>query len=140
MKLRWLDPLREHMRRVNERLAVLCRDFNICHTALNAHNESGFEGSIFHTDEERQCIAALTDDGWSDVYRNHHPDSQAYSWWDYRAGAFQRNHWLRIDFILATEAVAQRLEFVTIDRNFRKKKEELTASDHAPVIAQLRDA
>ncbi len=60
-----------------------------------------------------------------------------YSWWDYRGGSFHRNLGLRIDFILATEAVRKRLRDVVIDRDYRKKKDGLTASDHAPVYADL---
>ena len=61
-----------------------------------------------------------------------------FSWWDYRGGAFHRNQGLRIDFLLGSAAVLERLESIEIDRDYRKKKEGLTASDHAPVIADLR--
>ena len=72
-----------------------------------------------------------------DLYRAHFPDAQKFSWWDYRGGAFHRNQGLRIDFVLGTDAVLQRLQAVEIDRDFRKKKEGLTASDHAPVFVDL---
>ena len=57
--------------------------------------------------------------------------------WDYRAGAFHRNHGLRIDLLLGTSSVVARLRHVEVDRDYRKKKEGLIASDHAPVIAEL---
>ena len=60
-----------------------------------------------------------------------------FSWWDYRGGAFHRNLGLRIDFLLATAPVAARVREVEIDREYRKKKDGLTASDHAPVWADL---
>ena len=84
-------------------------------------------------------MAALLDTGLIDLYREREPDTQAFSWWDYRGGSFHRKHGLRIDFLLGTPAVVSRLRSVEIDRDFRKKKNGLTASDHAPVIAQLDD-
>ena len=73
-----------------------------------------------------------------DLFRYCNPDEQAFSWWDYRRGAFHRGWGLRIDLVLGTRAVAERTEAVEIDREFRKKQEGMTASDHAPVIATLR--
>ena len=68
-----------------------------------------------------------------------HPEEQAFSWWDYRGGAFHKKQGLRIDFLLATPGVRARCREVFIDRDYRKKKEGLTASDHAPVVADLED-
>ena len=75
--------------------------------------------------------------GLHDVFREQHPDTQAFSWWDYRGGAFHRKQGLRIDLLLATEPVAVRVASAMIDRDFRKKQEGLTASDHAPVWMDL---
>ena len=75
--------------------------------------------------------------GFVDVFREMHPDAEEFSWWDYRGGAFHRKQGLRIDFLLATPAAAARVRSVTIDRDYRKKKDGLTASDHAPVFADL---
>jgi exodeoxyribonuclease-3 len=60
-----------------------------------------------------------------------------FSWWDYRGGAFHRGQGLRIDLLLASPAAAARVKSVEIDREYRKKKDGLIASDHAPVIAEL---
>ena len=80
---------------------------------------------------------ALLDLSFADVFRAHHPEVQAFSWWDYRGGAFHRKQGLRIDVLLATPPALARVRSVEIDRDYRKKKEGLTASDHAPVIADL---
>ena len=80
---------------------------------------------------------ALLDRGLVDLFRERHPDTQAFSWWDYRAGAFHRNLGLRIDFLLGTRSVLDRVLSVEIDRDYRKKKQGLTPSDHAPVWADL---
>ncbi len=140
-KLDWFDALRDWAKGFVDSgtATILCGDFNIVPTALDTWDEESFVGSIFHTDEERARLAAVLDVGLRDLYREVEPDTQAFSWWDYRGGAFHRKHGLRIDFLLGTEAVVSRLRGVEIDRDFRKKKEGLTASDHAPVIATLDD-
>jgi exodeoxyribonuclease-3 len=71
------------------------------------------------------------------VFREKHPDRQAFSWWDYRGGAFHRNQGLRIDLLLASPDTTARLKSIEIDREYRKKKDGLIASDHAPVFADL---
>ena len=79
----------------------------------------------------------MTHSDFADVFRALHPDTQAFSWWDYRGGAFHRGHGLRIDFVLGTKSIVGRTRSVEIDRDYRKKKEGLTASDHAPVIMEI---
>ena len=79
----------------------------------------------------------MLDWGFTDLFRRHRPDTQAFSWWDYRGGAFHRNLGLRIDVLLGTAGVVSRLRRVDIDRDYRKKKDGLIASDHAPVLAEL---
>jgi exodeoxyribonuclease-3 len=72
------------------------------------------------------------------MYRHCLPTTQAFSWWDYRAGAFHKNQGLRIDCLLGTQKILDRLTRIEIDREYRKKKEDLLPSDHAPVMADLR--
>ena len=79
----------------------------------------------------------LLDWGLVDVFREKYPDLQAFSWWDYRGGAFHRKQGLRIDFLLATSCAMERVRGAEIDRDYRKKKEGLTPSDHAAVLADL---
>jgi exodeoxyribonuclease-3 len=138
-KLAWLDALLEHFRERHEpeRPTILCGDFNLCPAAIDSWNEEAFAGKIFHTDEERARFRELLAWGFDDVFRKENPDTQAFSWWDYRGGAFHRKQGLRIDFLLATGAAIQRIRSVEIDRDYRKKKEGLTPSDHAPVIMDL---
>ena len=138
-KLKWLESLAEHLeeRRDPSEPAVLCGDFNICPTPLDSWNEEEFSGEIFHTPEERARFQRLLEWGWLDAYRELFPGEQAFSWWDYRAGAFYKNHGLRIDFLLVTPVLKEGIRSAGIDREYRKKKEGLTASDHAPVLVEL---
>jgi len=138
-KLVWYDALAEHLAAQHDPGAplVLGGDFNVCPTGLDSWNEAALAGHIFHTDEERARFRRLLDWGLHDLFRERNPEQQAFSWWDYRDGAFHKGHGLRIDFLLATQPVLARVRSVTIDRDWRKKQEGLTASDHAPVVAEL---
>ena len=138
-KLAWLDGLAAHLKGTcdQSRPAVVCGDFNVCPGPLDSWNEAALVGSIFHTADERARFAALLDLGLADLYRELHPSVQAFSWWDYRGGAFHRKQGLRIDLLLATRAARERATASEIDREWRKKKDGLLPSDHAPVLAEL---
>jgi len=138
-KLAWFDALATHLGEHHRDgvPAVLCGDFNIVPEAIDSWDEAGHAGRIFHTAAERERIQRLFAAGWSDLYRRLHPDEKAFSWWDYRGGAFHRGMGLRIDFLLGRGAVVDRVRAALIDREFRKKQDGLTASDHAPVFADL---
>ncbi len=141
-KLAWLDALGDHLAQAHppEQPHVLCGDFNVCAAPNDSWNEEKLAGDIFHTDAERACMARLTDAGHHDLFRTLHPDLQQFSWWDYRGGAFHRGHGLRIDLLLATPPVRERVREAGTDRDYRKKQDGLTASDHAPVIVDLERA
>jgi exodeoxyribonuclease-3 len=139
MKLAWLDALAQHLEKAHgaEEPLVVGGDFNVCPTPLDSWNEEKLAGQIFHTDAERSRFQRLLEWGLTDAYRKLNPDSQAFSWWDYRGGAFHRKQGLRIDFLLATSSVMSRIRGVEIDREYRKKKDGLIPSDHAPVFLDL---
>jgi exodeoxyribonuclease-3 len=140
-KLAWLDGLCAHLEEHHDPSApmVVGGDFNICPGALDSWRGAGGDGNIFCTEEERKRFSRLLEWGLVDVWRAQNPDSSAFSWWDYRGGAFHKKQGLRIDFLLASPSVAARVGEVTLDRDWRKKHEGLTASDHAPVFADLSD-
>jgi exodeoxyribonuclease-3 len=138
-KLAWLDALADHLeqRGPSGRPLLVGGDFNVVPAPIDSWNEEGLAGGIFHTDEERARIRRLQEAGLVDVFRRLHPDEQAFSWWDYRGGAFHRRQGLRIDLLLASEGAAGRARAAGIERDWRKKHAGLTPSDHAPVIADL---
>jgi exodeoxyribonuclease-3 len=138
-KLAWLGALAERLEvgRAGQRPEILCGDFNVCPAALDSWDEQRFAGSIFHTTAERSRVQRIFAAGFRDVFRECHPHTQAFSWWDYRSGAFHKKQGLRIDLMLATAPVMARVRSVEIDRDYRKKKDGLTSSDHAPVIVDL---
>ena len=140
-KLVWLDALADHaeMHIGSRQAAILCGDFNICPAPLDSWRGEAANGQIFHTEEERQRFRRFCAPpcGLVDIYRERFPDTQAFSWWHYRAGAFPKGQGLRLDFLLATPGLYANLRSVEIDRDWRKKKDEMTPSDHAPVIAEF---
>ena len=137
-KLAWFDSLLRYWSAQDRNAAaVLCGDFNVTPTDLDSWLGGHDEERLFHTKAERDRYAALLELGLVDVFRQRYPDKQAFSWWDFRGGAFHKGHGLRIDMVLATTVAAQRVTDVVIDRDYRKKLDGLISSDHAPVYADL---
>jgi exodeoxyribonuclease-3 len=138
-KLAWLDALAAHFtsRHDPSRPVALCGDFNVVPAPIDSWDEERLAGTIFHTDDERGRLRRILDWGFVDTFREKHPETKAFSWWDYRGGAFHRNAGLRIDLLLATRPLIDRVREVTIDRDWRKKQEGRTPSDHTPVIVDL---
>jgi exodeoxyribonuclease-3 len=138
-KLEWLrratDWLREEVRR-HPRIAV-SGDFNIAPDDRDVHDPELWRGQVLCTDAERAAYRGWIDLGLVDSFRLFDQPEKSFSWWDYRMLGFQKNHGLRIDHILLSPALAALCERCWIDRAERKKQQP---SDHAPVIAELRDA
>lgn len=136
-KLSWLDRLRAHLAVVSspDEPLVVTGDFNIAPTDADVYDPKRFVGATHVSGPERERLGALLDWGLIDVFRRQHPDAdRVYSWWDYRAGDFHQGRGMRIDLMLATRSVADRVEWSVIDRNARKGKQP---SDHAPVVVDL---
>ncbi len=89
------------------------------------------------SEPERAAFRAFLDIGLADSFRLFDQPPQTFSWWDYRQLAFPKNRGLRIDHILLSAPLARRCTASRIDRNARKGDKP---SDHAPVLAELRDA
>jgi exodeoxyribonuclease-3 len=87
--------------------------------------------------ESRAAYRALLGDGWTDALATRQPAGGVWTFWDYQAGAWQRDMGFRIDHLLLSPAAADRLIDAQVDRAFRGREK---ASDHAPVWVELRDA
>ncbi len=135
-KLRWLAALKDWLGeeiRQHAQLLVL-GDFNIAPEDRDVHDPAKWVGSVHVSEPERQALRALEALGLSDVFRRFEQPPGTFSWWDYRMLAFRRNHGLRIDLILASEALAATCSACVIDRTPRKAERP---SDHAPVVADF---
>ena len=93
-----------------------------------------YVGQPHVTAPERAALAELQALGLHDVVREHWPSQRVFSYWDYRAGMFHQDLGMRIDLILASGAVAGRVQAAWVDRQARKGT---GPSDHAPVIVDL---
>jgi len=135
-KLGWLKSLRAWLRAelaAHPNLVVL-GDFNIAPEDRDVHDPAAWVGSVHVSPEERGALQDTLGLGLVDVFRRFEQPPQSFSWWDYRTGAFRRNHGLRIDLLLAATGLAERCRSCTIDREARLAER---ASDHAPVVAEF---
>jgi exodeoxyribonuclease III len=135
-KLAWLDRLRSHLEQRCDpaRPTAVLGDFNIAPEDRDVWDPAAFVDATHVSAPERAALARIVDWGLVDVFRERYDDAGLFSWWDYRAGNFHKRKGMRIDLVLATRPLAERLELVLIDRNARKGE---TPSDHAPVIADF---
>ena len=135
-KLAWLAALRE-MVRAGPKVAVVCGDMNIAPADIDVFDPSAYVGQTHVTPPERAALAELQAVGLRDVIRDRWPTERVFSYWDYRAGMFHQDLGMRIDLILATATVAERVRAAWVDRQARKGSKP---SDHAPVIVDLDEA
>lgn len=141
-KLRWFARLRAHLeadRPAGPASAgagrAVCGDFNVAPDDLDLWSPGAFEGSTHVTPDERAAVAELEALGLRDVFREQYPGvGGLFSWWDYRAGAFAKHRGMRIDLLMLSSGLADRVTWALIDRNARKGSKP---SDHAPVFVDV---
>lgn len=135
-KLAWLEALRSYLHgelSQHDRLVVL-GDFNIAPRDEDVYDAEKWGDAILCSPAERQALRSLLDLGLTDVFRNFEQPEKTFSWWDYRAAGFRRNAGLRIDLILASEAMSRACTASYVDKEPRAWERP---SDHAPVVAEF---
>ena len=135
-KLAWLAALRD-MVSAGPDAAVVCGDMNIAPTDADVFDPEAYIGQTHVTAPEREALASLQALGLHDVVRDHWPTERVFTYWDYRAGMFHQDLGMRIDLVLASDPVADRVRAAWVDRQARKGT---GPSDHAPVIVDLDEA
>jgi exodeoxyribonuclease III len=135
-KLAWLASLREIVAAGPE-ATVVCGDFNIAPTDDDVFDPDAYIGQTHVTGPERAALEDLLALGLRDIVRDRWPKERVFTYWDYRAGMFHQDLGMRIDLILASETVADRVRAAWVDRQARKGS---GPSDHAPVIVDLDEA
>jgi exodeoxyribonuclease-3 len=135
-KLDWIQRLRKYFDESCDKngFVLLCGDFNVAPDESDVWNVPAWEGKLHFTKTERAAIHHVKQWGFVDVFRKLNGDVKEFSWWNYREGAWQRNHGLRIDHIWTSPALADRCTACWIDRTPRAWERP---SDHAPVIAEF---
>lgn len=141
-KLSWLTALYNHLKGlVDKRVPfVLAGDFNIIPKGRDTYSEAAFKNDALYQLEPRQIYFKLLNLGLTDAletYALSKPGAEAvYTWWSYRAFGFEKNHGVRIDHILLSPELADRLKTCKVDKEVRGS---VKPSDHAPVICELKD-
>jgi exodeoxyribonuclease III len=135
-KLEWLAALAEQVRSGPSE-AVVCGDMNIAPTDEDVFDPEAYIGQTHVTAPEREALAQLQAVGLRDVVRDRWPEKRVFTYWDYRAGMFHQDLGMRIDLVLATAAVSDRVRAAWVDRQARKGS---GPSDHAPVMVDLDEA
>jgi exodeoxyribonuclease III len=136
-KLEWLAALRAVVA-AGPDARIVCGDINIAPTDDDVFDPDAYVGQTHVTEPERAALAELREAaGLRDVVRERWPNERVFSYWDYRAGMFHQDLGMRIDLVLASDPVADRVRAAWIDRQARKGS---GPSDHAPVIVDLDEA
>jgi exodeoxyribonuclease III len=137
-KLAWMGKLRQHLDILStpEDEVAVCGDFNIAPEDRDVWDPKAFEGSTHVTQPERDALGNLESWGLVDAFRAVYPEDRLFSYWDYRAGDFHEHRGMRIDLLLLSRPLADRLTWALVDRNARKGK---LPSDHAPVLVDVSD-
>jgi exodeoxyribonuclease-3 len=135
-KLAWLHSLRDAVAAGPE-ATIVCGDMNIAPTDDDVFDPDAYAGQTHVTPPERAALAELSALGLHDVVRERWPGERVFTYWDYRAGMFHQDCGMRIDLVLASATVAERVRAAWVDRQARKGK---GPSDHAPVIVDLDEA
>ena len=136
-KLDWLARLEEFtadLLRRHDNL-VLLGDFNITPADADVQNPEEWRDRIHCSKPERDALAGLLAHGFTDTFRLFEQEQHSFSWWDYRAGDFARNRGLRIDLVLASNALSRHCADSWIDIVPRRQQRP---SDHTPVVAEFR--
>ncbi|HEY2357505.1 MAG TPA: exodeoxyribonuclease III, partial [Phenylobacterium sp.] len=135
-KLAWMDRLRRHAQDLLalEEPLVLTGDFNVIPEARDAAFPANWEGDALFQPQTREAFRTLKNMGLTDAYLEADGAPGAYTFWDYQAGAWQRNNGIRIDHALLSPQAADLLVGANIHRDVRGWDKP---SDHVPFVIEL---
>jgi exodeoxyribonuclease III len=136
-KLAWYDRLTRWLREGADKQEplVVGGDFNVAPEDADVWDPRAAHGGTHVSPAERQAFAILLKWGLLDAYRLLHSEPGRYTWWDYRAGHFHKNFGMRIDHLLVSAPLKDRVVWAEIDREARKGKP--IPSDHAPLVIDV---
>ena len=135
-KLAWIGRFEAYARDrlAAEEMFVLAGDFNIIAEPEDAKNPAFWVNDALYQPESRAAYRRLINLGLTDAFRACHAEPGHYTFWDYQAGAWQKNNGIRIDHLLLSPPAADRLEGAAIDKRTRAYDKP---SDHVPVVIEL---
>jgi len=137
-KLDWMRRLRLRMQELLklEKPVVVVGDFNVIPEDKDVFSVRAMQNDALMQPESRDAYRRILNDGWTDAIDTLNPAGGVWTFWDYQAGAWQRDHGFRIDHLLLSPEAADRLVAAGVDKAYRGREK---ASDHAPVWVELRD-
>ena len=137
-KLAWMERLRTRMLELleSEQPCVVVGDFNVIPQDKDVWSVPAMQSDALMQPESRDAYVRLLNDGWTDAIDTLNPRGGVWTFWDYQAGAWQRDHGFRIDHLLLSPQTADRLVAAGVDKEHRGREK---ASDHAPVWVEIKD-
>ena len=135
-KKKWLDLFNKKIKKTltGNKNIIIGGDFNVIPDKIDVHDYKKYEGDALFKLEIRKKFFELINLGFHDVYRYFNKEKQEYTFWDYMAGAWQKNHGLRIDHFLASSNMLDKITKVNINKKPRSK---LKPSDHTPIEIKI---
>lgn len=135
-KLRWMDRLHKHAEKQleKEEAFLLVGDYNVIPEPEDAKKPEAWVGDALFRPESRQRFRALLNLGFTEAVRATNSQAGTYTFWDYQAGAWQRDNGIRIDHLLLSPEAARIMQGVGIDKHVRGWEKP---SDHVPVWVEL---
>jgi exodeoxyribonuclease III len=135
-KLAWLERLHERARALLafEEPAALMGDYNVIPTPEDCHDPAAWANDALFQPESRAALRKIENLGYTDAFRACNAQLYQYTFWDYQAGAWQKDHGIRIDHILLSPQALDRLKACAIDKRVRGREKP---SDHVPVWCEL---
>ena len=135
-KLTWLERLNRHIRHLLsfEEPLILSGDFNVIPGPDDCHDPRAWTGDALFQPETRAAFRRIVNLGLTDAFRACHAEPHCFTFWDYQAGAWVKDHGIRIDHILLSPQAADRLMNCSIERKVRGWEKP---SDHVPVMCEL---
>ena len=130
-RMTWEDDFRKFLKSLDaKKPVIICGDLNVAHEEIDIKNPKTNRRNAGFTDEEREKMTVLLNDGFTDSFRYLHPDEVTYSWWSYRFKAREKNAGWRIDYFLVSNRIKEQITEAKIHT-------EIMGSDHCPVEVDL---
>lgn len=131
-RMRWEEDFKEYLNKLNkDKPIILCGDLNVAHKEMDLKNPKTNTKNAGFTEEERNKMTLLLEDGYIDTFRYFYPNKEdAYTWWSYMRKARERNAGWRIDYFIVSEELKNYIKDAKIHS-------EILGSDHCPVVLEI---
>ncbi len=131
-RMKWEEDFQSYLHKLDEiKPVIVCGDMNVAHQEIDLKNPKTNRRNAGFTDEEREKMTELLNNGFIDTFRTLYPEQVTYSWWSYRFRAREKNTGWRIDYFLISERLRDRL----VDAKIHT---ETMGSDHCPIEIDLK--